>query len=64
MSKLKYVGYENNRKQKKYGTKIKEITDLVVKADDFTDEDIVKRTAKLILGSVSYMNSNRILSNE
>lgn len=39
--KVKYVGCENNRNQKKDGTEIKEVTDLVVKTDDFTEENII-----------------------
>lgn len=41
-----YTGFENNRKQKKEGTKIKELTDLAAKATDFTESDIVERNAK------------------
>lgn len=62
--KVKYVGYENNRNQKKDGAEIKELTDLAVKIDYFTEENIIERNAKLFLDFVSYMNSNVILSNE
>ena len=56
-----YTGFENNRKQKKEGTKIKELTDLAAKATDFTESDIVERNAKIILSFVTFMRNNDLL---
>ncbi|MDO4650585.1 MAG: DUF262 domain-containing protein [Eubacteriales bacterium] len=56
-----YLGYENNRKQKKEGTKIKELTDLATTASDFTETDIVQRNAKILFGFVEYMHGNGLL---
>ena len=50
-----------NRKQKKEGTKIKELTDLAAKATDFTESDIVERNAKIILSFVTFMRNNDLL---
>ena len=59
-----YVGFENVRKQKKEGTKIKELTDLAASVKDFTESDIVEHNKKIILGFIDYMNQNVLLSNE
>lgn len=59
-----YVGFENNRKQKKDGTKIKELTDLAANAADFTESDIVQRSAKMILGFMEYVKQNDLLEAE
>lgn len=59
-----YVGFENSRKQKKEGTKIKELTTLAENASDFTETDIVQRNAKIIFGFVEYMHFNGLLSND
>ena len=56
-----YTGFENNRKQKKEGTKIKELTDLAAKATDFTESDIVERNAKIILNFITFMRNNDLL---
>lgn len=56
-----YTGFENNRKQKKEGTKIKELTDLAANATDFTESDIVERNAKIILSFVTFMRNNDLL---
>ncbi|MBR1479250.1 MAG: DUF262 domain-containing protein [Lachnospiraceae bacterium] len=57
-----YVGFENARKQKKEGTKIKELTDLAATANDFTESDIVQRNAKMIFGFIEFMKTNGLLS--
>jgi hypothetical protein len=59
-----YVGFENTRKQKKEGTKIKELTDLAANVSDFTESDIAQRTAKMIHGFVEFMHSNGLLSED
>ena len=56
-----YTGFENNRKQKKEGTKIKELTDLAANATDFTESDIVERNAKIILNFITFMHNNDLL---
>ena len=59
-----YVGGENNRKQKREGTKIKELRDLAASATDFTETDIVQRNAKIIFGFIDFMHGNGLLSEE
>ena len=63
--KVKYYrGFENSRKQKKEGTKIKELTTIAENASDFTETDIVQRNAKIIFGFVEYMHLNGLLSDD
>ena len=57
-----YVGFENARKQKKEGTKIKELTVLAARASDFTESDIAQRNAKMIFGFVEFIHNNGLLS--
>ena len=59
-----YIGFENSRKQKKEGTKVRELIDLAENATDFTESDILKRNAKIISGFVEFMYSNNLLSQE
>lgn len=59
-----YIGFENSRKQKKEGTKIKELTDLAITAINFTERDIVQRNAKILFGFVEYMHGNGLLREE
>ena len=59
-----YVGFENSRKQKEEGTKIKELLDLATSTTDFTETDIVQRNARILFGFVEYMNDNCLLSEE
>ena len=59
-----YMGFENARKQKKEGTKIKELTDLAASVTDFTESDIAQRNAKMIFGFIDFMHSNGLLSEE
>ena len=56
-----YIGFENARKQKKDGTKIRELRELANTATDFSEGDIVQRNAKIIFGFVEYMNDNQLL---
>lgn len=63
--KVKYYrGFENSRKQKKEGTKIKELTTIAKNSSDFTETDIVQRNAKIIFGFVEYMHINGLLSDD
>lgn len=59
-----YVGFENARKQKKEGTKIKELRDLATTTTDFSESDIVQRNAKVIFGFIEFMNANQLLRND
>jgi len=59
-----YVGFENARKQKKEGTKIRELRELADTATDFSEADIVQRHAKIIFGFVEFMNANQLLRND
>ncbi len=56
-----YVGYENNRKQKKEGTKIKELIDLAATVADFAEGDIVQRNAKILFMFIDFMHVNDLL---
>ena len=56
-----YTGFENNRKQRKEGTKIEELTVLAATATDFTESDIVERNAKIIFNFIEFMHSNDLL---
>lgn len=56
-----YTGFENNRKQRKEGTRIEELTVLAATATDFTESDIVERNAKIIFNFVEFMHSNDLL---
>jgi uncharacterized protein with ParB-like and HNH nuclease domain len=57
-----YLGFENSRKQKKEGTKIKELVDLATSASDFTETDIVQRKAKMLFKFQEFMGENGLLS--
>lgn len=57
-----YIGFENARKQKKEGTRIKELTDLAATVTDFIEADIVQRNAKMIFGFIEFMKGNGLLS--
>ena len=57
-----YLGFENSRKQKKEGTKIKELVDLATNATDFTETDIVQRKAKILFKFHEFMGENGLLS--
>lgn len=59
-----YMGGENSRKQKREGTKIKELLDLAGQISDFTEADIVQRNAKIIFGFIDFMHGNGLLSEE
>lgn len=59
-----YLGFENSRKQKKEGTKIKELTDLAMNATDFTEADIVQRKAKMIFKFQEFVDHNGLLSTD
>ena len=59
-----YVGFENARKQKKEGTKIRELRVLADTATDFTESDIVQRHARIIFGFVEFLNANQLLRND
>ncbi len=59
-----YIGFENARKQKKEGTKIRELSNLAANASDFTESDIVQRNAKMIFDFIDYMHNNGLLSKD
>ena len=59
-----YMGYENSRKQKKEGTRIKELITIASNTNDFTETDIVQRDAKIIHGFIEFMESNGLLKSE
>ena len=56
-----YVGFENARKQKKEGTKIRELRVLADTATDFTESDIVERNEKIFSEFINYLESNNLL---
>ena len=53
-----YKGYQNLRKQWKAGTKIRELLTLADKNEDFREEDIVQRNAKIIYTFTEYLRAN------
>lgn len=59
-----YIGFENNRKQKKEGTKIRELLDLAKNANDFTEKDIEQRKTNIISNFIEFMRKNELLSND
>lgn len=56
-----YAGFENSRKQKLEGTKIKELHDLAATHQDFTETDIVQRNAKIMLAFQAYLKENDLM---
>ena len=56
-----YVGFENSRKQKREGTKIKELRDMAVTRNDFTERDIAQRTTDIIFEFTSFLNKNGLI---
>lgn len=60
--KIKYYqGFVNMRKQKKEGTKNRELFILSQKATDFTEKDIIKRQDLIIDSFIEYLNKNGLL---
>lgn len=57
-----YIGFENSRKQKKAGTRIKELLELAENVSDFTESDIVQRNAKIIFNFIEFMHNNALLA--
>lgn len=53
-----YLGFENARGQKKEGTRIKELRDMAESRTDFTEKDIVQRTATIIFAFTQYLTQN------
>ena len=65
VDKIKYyTGFENKRNQKKEGTKIQELRDMVAAISDFTESDIVQRNAKIIQGFINFMKNNGLLKED
>lgn len=56
-----YLGFENARKQKREGTKIKELRDMAVSRTDFTERDIAQRTTDIIFEFTSYLKENGLI---
>ena len=59
-----YIGYENARKQKKDGTKIKELRDLAAEMTDFTEENIVQRQTRIVFGFLKFLHENGLIADE
>lgn len=59
-----YIGYENARKQKKNGTKIKELRDLAAEMTDFTEENIVQRQTRIVFGFLKFLHENGLIAGE
>lgn len=57
-----YIGFANNRGQKKEGTGVQELLDLANSVTDFTEKDIVERKAKMIDTFISFLNDNKLLA--
>lgn len=56
-----YLGFENARKQKREGTKIKELRDMASERQDFSEKDIVQRTTNIIFEFTSYLKENGLI---
>lgn len=56
-----YLGFENARKQKREGTKIKELRDMACDRIDFTERDIVQRTTDIIFEFTAYLKENDLI---
>ena len=56
-----YLGFENARKQKREGTKIKELRDMATGRTDFTERDIAQRTTDIIFDFTSYLKDNGLI---
>ncbi len=56
-----YLGFENARKQKREGTKIKELRDMASNRTDFTERDIVQRTTDIIFEFTTYLKENGLI---
>lgn len=56
-----YKGYENNRKQKKEGTKIQELIELANEKTDFNEKDIEKRYNEIKYNFIKYLDENQLL---
>ena len=59
-----YTGFENNRGQRKDGTKVQELLSLSDSCDDFTENDIEARNKSIIDGFMEYLNANNLLKCE
>lgn len=56
-----YLGFPNNPKRKREGTKIKELRDLATTLDDFTESDITQRETKIFFEFRKYLDNNGLL---
>lgn len=56
-----YLGYKNSRNKEIEGTSIKELADLALSNNDYTEADILQRNAKIISGFINYLNRNDLL---
>lgn len=59
-----YTGFENNRGQRKDGTKVQELLSLSASCDDFTENNIEARNKSIIDGFMEYLNANNLLKCE
>lgn len=59
-----YTGFENARKQNLEGTKIKELLDIAVSHQDFTELDIVQRNAKIMQRFTEYLREYDLIQSD
>ena len=59
-----YLGYINNKKQKKDGTKIVELTKLANNHDDFKESDIVQRNSLIIHEFYSFLEKYGLIAED
>ena len=57
-----YVGFENNRGQKREGTGIQELLNMANTLSDFTENDIENRKADILSMFISFMEDNQLLA--
>ena len=56
-----YLGFPNNPKRKREGTKIKELRNLALNNDDFTESNITQRETEIFFEFRKYLSDNGLL---
>lgn len=56
-----YKGFTNDKGQNKTGTIISELVDLAANKNDFTEQDIIKRTQNITNEFIDFLNQNNLI---
>jgi hypothetical protein len=59
-----YTGFINDNGQKKEGTVISELRGMASTIDDFTENDIIKRTEDIVDEFIVYLRKTDLIRNE